>query len=335
MRSHRRIIHAAVTAALIMALAAAVSSAEEFDVVNGEFFRAQWSSFTITTGAGRIVCPVTLEGSFAAASFTSTAGTRVASVTRASLGGCTENTATILSETLPWTVQYSSFAGTLPNITSLTFRTIGASFRGTAAGVTCLFRSTTERPMNFSATRSTAAESTGQITGTRLDESARIPLTGAFCEGTEGTVSGSGSLLSTVDAEGDGERAYFFLNRVGVDLVNGVAPPVENTLRDVGLNANAEATLVMTNRNTKYRVRLIAVTIVNPERYELLNPAERCGAEVTVLLRGRATICNIRIRRRMETMMGQNSRVRITYRYPGERFFGILTYEQTFNVIAN
>lgn len=330
MRSHRRVVHVAVAATLLLAFAAAVSSAETFDVVSNEF-RAIWPSFTFEAAGSRVVCAVTLEGTFQAASITVAARARVASVTRATVGTCSSGAATVLSETLPWTVQYSSFGGTLPNITELTLRVIGASFRGEASGLACLVRSSEEHPLNFTARR----EEFGELGSLRLDESAGIPLRGGFlCElGGEGHVSGSGELRSVANREGEGEHVFVLLNQRGVDLVNGTAPPIENTLRDVPLAAMGEATLVMVDRNPDYAIRLITVSVVNPERYELLNPAERCMAN-TDLMRGRNSLCRIQIRRRNETMMGQNTRVQITYRYPREFFLGAVTYSQEFNVTA-
>lgn len=147
-------------------------------------------------------------------------------------------------------------------------------------------------------------------------------------------MSGSGELPSVPNEEGEGEHIFVFLNQRGQDLVNGVVPPIENTLRDVTLAAEAEATLVMVNKNLDRRVELITVTLVNPELYQLLNPAERCTARFD-LTRGRSRLCNIQIRRRNETRRAQNSRIQITYRYPVEKLAGRLTYRQEFNIVAS
>lgn len=338
MRSHRRIAHIAVTATLLLAFAASVSAAESFDVISNRI-SARWSSLTFEAAGLRVVCPVTLDGSFSGASFAATARTRVASITRATVGTCSEGRAVVLSETLPWSLQYSSFGGTLPNITSLTFRLVGASLRGTAGGLECLLRSSEERPINVVATRenSSTSDTRGEITGLRLDERAGIPLRGTLCElAGESHVSGSGVLHSEPTEEGEGEHAFVALAGVpGLSLVNGASPPIEYALRGVTLAANGEFTLVMVNMDPDFRVDLVSVGVVNPERYEWLDVAsDRCVAN-RLLFRGRNNLCQIRIRRKAGTMATQNSSVRITYVLPGEEQGGAVTFEQEFSLIAS
>jgi hypothetical protein len=339
MRSHRRIAHVAVTATLLLAFAASVSAAESFDVISNRI-SARWSSVTLEAAGLRVVCPLTLDGSFSGASFAATARTRVASITRATTGTCSEGRAVVLSETLPWSLQYSSFGGTLPNITSLTFRLLGASLRGTAGGLECLVRSSEERPINVVATRenSSTSETRGEITGLRLDERAGIPLRGGFaCElAGESHLSGSGILHSEANEEGEGEHAFVALAGVpGMWLVNGASPPIEYALRGVTLAAGGEFTLVMVNMNPDFRIQLVSAGVVNPERYEWLNPpSERCMADGT-LIRGRNNLCQMRIRRKAGTMATQNSSVRITYVLPFEEQGGAVVFEQEFSLIAS
>lgn len=335
MWSHRRIVHIAATATLLIAFAASVSSAESFGVIS-KSISAQWSSLTFEAGGLRVVCPVTLNGSFASASFPVTPGTRVGSFTSATVGTCTEGRAVVLTETLPWSLRYSSFGGTLPNITSLTFRLVGASFKGTAGGLECLLRSTEERPINVVATRESNSESEtlGEITGLRMDERAGIPLRGTLCEiAGESHVSGSGILHSN-GVEGEGEHSFIGLIGAGWALVNGEAPPTDYVLRGVMLPARGEETLYMTNMNPDYRVQIHGITIENPERFEVIDsPSERC-VENGLLARGRNNLCQLRIRRKDGTLAGQNSNLRITYTFPTEEHGGVVIYDQRFNLIA-
>ena len=70
------------------------------------------------------------------------------------LGACASGSATLLTETLPWHVQYASFAGTLPNITAVRYNIIGFARRiREIIGLTCLFRSTTAEPMAWTDNR--------------------------------------------------------------------------------------------------------------------------------------------------------------------------------------
>ncbi|HZV74772.1 MAG TPA: hypothetical protein VFF79_13740 [Conexibacter sp.] len=117
MRTHTKLALAALTATLLMALAVNTASANNISVSN-QFFRVVWSPLTFI-GEGsplRIVCNVTLEGSFHSATIVKTIGSLVGYVTRGIAGGCTELSATVLTATLPWHVTYEGFSGRLPNI---------------------------------------------------------------------------------------------------------------------------------------------------------------------------------------------------------------------------
>jgi hypothetical protein len=90
-------------------------------------------------------CEVTLEGSLHSRTFTKVRRL-IGYITRAIVHQpCRNNEASILTETLPWHVEYESFEGTLPNITRISTHVIGSSFVVEEPFSTCLARSTRER----------------------------------------------------------------------------------------------------------------------------------------------------------------------------------------------
>jgi len=106
-------------------------------VISEQLLRVTYSTLELTGGSETVRCPVTLEGSFSSESFPKTSGLRLGSVTRAALteGSCTNGRARVLAETLPWAVQYSSFTGTLPAISSIALRLGGAAFSVRGSGL--------------------------------------------------------------------------------------------------------------------------------------------------------------------------------------------------------
>lgn len=148
MTQRSRLFVAGLAAAMLLLVAVGSASASHLST-NETRFRIVWTSleFVEPIFNTAVLCPTTLEGSFHSATIAKTAGLLIGAITRASVappGGCRNGEATILTETLPWHVQYSSFKGTLPSITGIVQRMIGAAFRihSTISGVTCL--STTE-----------------------------------------------------------------------------------------------------------------------------------------------------------------------------------------------
>ncbi|MFL5909760.1 MAG: hypothetical protein ACJ768_04220 [Gaiellaceae bacterium] len=98
-------------------------------------FRAAWSSIEFSSESiSTVRCPLTLEGTFVGRTVAKRAGAVIGRVIRADFRGglaageCTNGTARANTETLPWDITYDSFAGTLPNITSVRLSLIGASF---------------------------------------------------------------------------------------------------------------------------------------------------------------------------------------------------------------
>jgi hypothetical protein len=147
-------------------------------------------------------CHVTIEGSLHSAAISKTSGLLVGYMRSgiAPVETCrgTEGARPSgLDESLPWHLRYDSFAGTLPRITSIKFRVIGASFLLTIFGVSCLYRTTAESPGLVIA----SLNAEGNVTAVRADETASIPKSsGSVLCPSSGTASGSGT-MSVVGAQ--------------------------------------------------------------------------------------------------------------------------------------
>ncbi len=184
---------AALTAALMMALAVSSASARTIRY-SEQYFRIIWSSLTFSGSGGGfpITCPVTLEGSFHQSTFVKVEGALVAHITSAAVGFCIEGSATILSETLPWHVQYASFTGVLPRIETVRHYLVGAAFAVEPTfGVVCLARSTQEEPAAGDANR----EGGGSIISLSADPKLPIPVSGRGCP-EHGVFSGTGEVFA-------------------------------------------------------------------------------------------------------------------------------------------
>ena len=197
MRTRSKLLLAAVAATALLGIAVSSASANRLEIPNWEKgFKLTWSALTLEAGGSRIVCPVTLEGGFSAHTIVKRARTSIGTVTRAARGTCTEGTATILTETLPWDVEYSSYGGTLPTIESVTLLLIRASFRATN-GITCLAGTEAGEP-GRGRSRITANE----ISSLEADPSALIGVSGGFfCEfGTKAHFAGTATAKTSEGA---------------------------------------------------------------------------------------------------------------------------------------
>lgn len=201
MRTRIGSVPAALAAALALALAAGTASANRlsYSEVN---FRIVWASLRFSESGGNfpITCPVTLEGSFHERTLAKTRELAVGYITRASVNnaGCTEGQGTVLTETLPWTVKFQSFSGTLPNILTVRHLLIGAAFQvEPGLGIVCLATSSERFPAAGEASR----EAGGNITSLRPDASLPLPITGTACP-TSGIFGGSGEVY----VQGSSER---------------------------------------------------------------------------------------------------------------------------------
>jgi hypothetical protein len=152
-------------------------------------FRATFTSFeVIPAGLPTHRCAVTLEGSLHSQTVAKVAGALVGQVTRGVVGSC--GTGSITIEGLPWHLTYGAFAGTLPNITSVTTRLVGPRIRiRDGLGLTCTFVFSSESPLGGSFTR----ESGRALTALALSGSAPSP----DC-GISGTVAGTSSSLTAL-----------------------------------------------------------------------------------------------------------------------------------------
>jgi hypothetical protein len=107
--------------------------------------RATWARLNFSGGFGTLECEVVVEGSFHERTISKTTGTLSGFITAANITRCASGAGTVLRETLPWHVRYASFTGTLPNISTIAARIIGAGFslRDPGTGATCLVRAAT------------------------------------------------------------------------------------------------------------------------------------------------------------------------------------------------
>lgn len=178
---------AAVSAVVALFALVGVASANDLSV-SSQSMRATWTRAEFIGGFGTVVCAFTVEGSMHTATTTKTAGALVGFVTRASVGPCPSGSATVLTATLPWHVQYASFTGTLPTIASVTEDIFGAwSIREPTFGITCLVRPTASSPNT-----ATFNLNAGSVTSVTLGGS--IPC-GSFT-GTVGGTSATNSALT-------------------------------------------------------------------------------------------------------------------------------------------
>jgi len=299
-------ILAAVVVASTLAIGVGTATAETLWIIARRF---QVAMRTLTFHADgtelTAACPVTLEGSFAVSSFVPTARTRLGTFTRASLGTCSGGSATILSETLPWTIQYDSFGGTLPNITSMTTRIIGASFRTSIGGIGCLARSEEAEPLKLRFSRG----SWGELPEASFVESSRIRLTGGgFCEGfSRGYLTGSGTDRKP---ESEGEPELYLNGRGGALAAKNQAGLVDVDIPGPG---GTTRTLTLVNK-LREGIRLDGEPrSSDTNKFTIVTADTTCSNVVSTLDPQQGNECDIKIRR--ENGAAANDRVEIRIRY--------------------
>jgi hypothetical protein len=311
MRSLIRLATASIVAALLMAGAATTSAAETLET-SEETFIDKTSSLTFTAGTGRVSCPVTLEGTFSAMTFASISGTRVGVIRRATVGTCTGGSARALTETLPWTVAYHSFGGTLPNITSITLDIIGAKFRITESGFNCEARTTEREPLRMIEPRETDLV----LTEIRADETISYALTGeGLCGFFTGHISGRGT------TEGIVEEGETVANAMAIFLMQNpsiIREELGGPLKKKEIEVGKEGALTITRPRApggipiSIRVRFTSISLIEglPEKFSInfgaMNSCQQ-GQELP------GAGCAIAIRHRGE-VAGQRSKIQITYR---------------------
>jgi hypothetical protein len=194
----RRLLLGAVLTASLLTLACSSASAIQLSV-SEPTFRVVWTPARFVFSGVTLSCNVTLEGSFHRTTFTKVERSLIGYVTRATPSSCSAGTMSVLTETLPWHVQYGGFTGTLPNISTMTLRIIGMSARWTFLSLVCLGRTEANTPAQLIAERN----GSGTITSFRWDESMPIPLTGTSgCSSIRGRLGGTSS-----SATGSGGRS--------------------------------------------------------------------------------------------------------------------------------
>ncbi|HZV73743.1 MAG TPA: hypothetical protein VFF79_08515 [Conexibacter sp.] len=143
-----------------------------------------------------VSCPVTLNGFLEGATFTKTGGLQIGKVVEARVGTCTGGSVRVLTETLPWAVDYSSFNGTLPNITGVGLTLIGLSaLISPREQPECLLSTESRHPGRVTANVTREAGGLLTIPTARLDETTSIPLRGGLmeiCTTSEADLKGSG-----------------------------------------------------------------------------------------------------------------------------------------------
>jgi hypothetical protein len=197
MTKPNRLIIASLVAAT--ALAAAVGSANARRLALSEnHILSHFREMTFEGGIGApVVCAMSLEGSFHSRTLEKVVRSLVGYVTEVRIQRpCRGGEAWVLTaqegraESLPWHLLYERFIGALPNITGIELTLDNGAFLISIPGVCqCLYRATTTSPMRGIVNR----EAGGKLTGDRVNEATRIPLSA--------TLSGlcpSSSILSGV-----------------------------------------------------------------------------------------------------------------------------------------
>jgi hypothetical protein len=129
MRKSSKLLLTALTAALVLSIGAGSAFASRGVSVGTTTTRATSRALTFNSPEfeAPIVCRVQMTISLHR-TIAKSAGTLAGFVTAVTVNECRNGSATILAGTLPWHTTYVSFAGTLPNITSIRLQLNGAAF---------------------------------------------------------------------------------------------------------------------------------------------------------------------------------------------------------------
>jgi hypothetical protein len=193
MQGYAKAIIAALTAALLLAVAVGTASARRLEISN-QNLRIVWASleFIAEGVATPVRCPVTIEGSFHSRTISKVSGQLIGYITAVEVVStqCTSGRARANRETLPWHIRFLEFRGALPNITEITQQLVNASFNieiSAFPGLSCRYTTSAREPGIGTARR----ETTGQITG--LVASGSIASSSGFpCP--RGSFGGTGSV---------------------------------------------------------------------------------------------------------------------------------------------
>jgi len=178
---------------LASAIAASTASAGRISV-NVSAIEVLFSALKARAGAFEVSCPTTLGGTFGSAVISKLSRIRWGVVYNASLAeaSCTGGSATVLTESLPWEIQYSSFSGVLPIIERISTSVVNAAWEVLINSIKCYLHTTASSPAKLRF----VVESGGAVTGYEAEPNARIPLTGeALCAfAGEASLSGVGTV---------------------------------------------------------------------------------------------------------------------------------------------
>jgi hypothetical protein len=183
MPHHIRLTLTALTATAIMAMALTNASANRLSI-SGHNVRVVWRSLEFAGQSGGFAatrCSITLEGSFHSNTIKKVEKALIGHISRASIGSpCTNGSASVHTETLPWKVDYNGFTGTLPAIRSVRFLLVGDSFRIAQTVLftfTCDAAATEEGPGEGE----TLIDSSGNTLNLQPDPNTAFPTTGGSC----------------------------------------------------------------------------------------------------------------------------------------------------------
>lgn len=194
MRTRSRLLLTAAGAALAMALAVGTATANRLQT-SSQTFRSTFVDLGfIGSNGSQIFCALTLEGSFHSRTITKMPDLLIGYVTNAvAASPCRTGTVRILPETLPWHIRYLSWTGTLPtNITGISVYVIGAGISiEPGFFFSCLALTTAAAPAHFQFAR----EPGGRVITMAPVTSAQIPLTGATCFASTGSLNGAGEVF--------------------------------------------------------------------------------------------------------------------------------------------
>jgi hypothetical protein len=199
MTTYGKLLIATLTSALLLAALVSSTSANRLSS-NESGFRITYSPLSFTPSFGTAArCRVTLEGSLHSRTLSKVAGALIGFISRASVGPCESGTARVNTETLPWHMQYASFSGTLPNITSIAHNLLRPSFtvQGEIFGIRVNCRYTTPSQAGINNRETTRGVITSQTPGSENTTSETEGCPSGRQSGT-GTVTGLGNTTAIV-----------------------------------------------------------------------------------------------------------------------------------------
>lgn len=176
----RKLLLATASVTVLMGALASTTSARNFSV-DATSLRSAFRTVSFHFPGITTTCQLTIEGSLHRNTIAKTIGSLIGYITSAIIGPCVSGTASILRETLPWHVRYSGFLGRLPEIRSLIFHVIGASWRiRESGGIACLARTSSGEPGIHRLNVDASGHETDQIEGSIRSGFECLGIAGSF-----------------------------------------------------------------------------------------------------------------------------------------------------------